>query len=426
MIIDSKPGFWSIAELVLLILATPLLLFPSFFPALTVGVTFLWLGALAGRKLSRRTPLFSKMPYAWLGYLLTAQILIAILITADPDLTIPKATGLLLGFGWYQLLADAIPDWLSPSRALIILLSAAVGMTLIGVFNVDFPNKIPSLKPIIAVIPQLISLPGTEGGISANQLAGTILLFAPLLAMLVITRGIQRRVRIIALVFFVGATLLLILTQSRSGWLGGIAAIFFILIMLAWVGRFSKKRTNIVLVVSAIAVIGIIYLLSIDQETFVQLWNDPPADTAVGTLGSIAFRQEVWQWSLTSASDFPLTGTGLGTFRVVVRRLYPITISENIDIAHAHNVFLQTWLDIGLLGMIAYVGILFRAARLAWELGSSEKPIWRVIGFGMLTTLIGFHIFGMTDALSFGSKTHLIFWMGLGLLVGVSRLRTPT
>ncbi|MFI5267874.1 MAG: O-antigen ligase family protein, partial [Chloroflexota bacterium] len=66
------------------------------------------------------------------------------------------------------------------------------------------------------------------------------------------------------------------------------------------------------------------------------------------TGGSSAERLGIWQSALLMIADMPLTGIGLGMFQ----RVYPLYILpayQNIH-PHAHNLFLQTYLDAGPLG----------------------------------------------------------------------------
>lgn len=143
--------------------------------------------------------------------------------------------------------------------------------------------------------------------------------------------------------------------------------------------------------------------------------------TALGGLGSPGFRQEVWRWALMATQDFLFTGCGLGTFREVVRLLYPLNVAPGYDIAHAHNVFLQVALDVGVPGLIAYVASLGIALRLGLHTARRD-PALRPLALGLAGGLGSLHIYGMMDALAPGSKPGLILWVALGLLTAMHRL----
>ena len=100
------------------------------------------------------------------------------------------------------------------------------------------------------------------------------------------------------------------------------------------------------------------------------LYGEEAESTLEGAVGPISLesRVEIWNRAQYAIADFPFTGTGLGTFREVVWLLYPLfTIPPGKDIAHAHNIFLQTALDLGLLGLVAYLALLLVAGTVCWR-----------------------------------------------------------
>jgi len=148
-------------------------------------------------------------------------------------------------------------------------------------------------------------------------------------------------------------------------------------------------------------------------------------DVAGGTAGEISFsgRPEIWSRAIYAIQDFSFTGTGLGTFRRVVNLLYPLfTISPDTDIAHAHNMFLQVAVDVGLPGLIAYLALLELAGVVAWGAARRGSGAVRGLGLGLFAGLIASHIYGLTDAIALGSKPGLVFWMALGLIAVLPRV----
>ena len=106
-----------------------------------------------------------------------------------------------------------------------------------------------------------------------------------------------------------------------------------------------------------------------------------PALTAkdLTDINSLAGRQEIWSRALYAIQDFPLTGTGPGLFRELVPPLYPLfRLSSDKDIAHAHNQWLQTALDFGLPGLIAYLALWLGLVGCLWRTGRSPlTPLQR-------------------------------------------------
>jgi putative inorganic carbon (HCO3(-)) transporter len=346
-------------------------------------------------------------------------VLVGILVTADPDLTLPKATGLLLGLTLWRTLVVQGQAAGQRSLALALFLLAALAMIALGAAGVDWRVKVPLFERVIALLPAGL-LPLPEGGpsaVHANQLAGTILLGWPLsLALVAAEWWSPRRSRwvvlLAAMTALIGAVLLL-LAQSRAGWVGGAAG----LLALLWLAQarrgpwtLARRRTWL-----ALAGVGLLLCLVVTPVAGRWLASQATPGTA-GPWETLAFRFEVWRYALEAMGDFPLTGTGLGTFRQVVLRLYPVTAFPNPDVAHAHNVFFQVALDVGLPGLVAYLALLLLAALTGWHWlrgGAGNRP---AVAMGVLASLLAFHVFGLIDTIAPGAKPGLLFWWLLGLL----------
>ncbi|NPA92034.1 MAG: hypothetical protein GXO55_11425 [Chloroflexi bacterium] len=142
-------------------------------------------------------------------------------------------------------------------------------------------------------------------------------------------------------------------------------------------------------------------------------------------VGRLNFRDriEIWGRSLYIIQDFAVTGIGLGSFRYVVPLLYPLfRIPEAV---HAHNIFLQAGVDFGVPGLIAYlalVALMFLGALKGLRISATTR--W--ISLGLIGGWTGLHVYGLTDALAFGSKPAILFWLSLGLVAGIISLGDGT
>ncbi len=213
--------------------------------------------------------------------------------------------------------------------------------------------------------------------------------------------------------FLAGLTLLL--TQSRSGWLGVGGAILALLILWGLILPPSRKRRLLWAVTGLLLLLGLFLVIQVGPSRITELWLDPPQETAVGSLSTLNFRQEVWPWALTAVRDFPYTGTGLGTFRAVARRLYPINVTESFDFAHAHNVFLQVALDLGIPGLIVYGSLIILSVVLGWRIATKD-PQLRSVSIGLIAGLCAFHVYGLADTIAIGAKPTLLLWVIFALL----------
>jgi putative inorganic carbon (HCO3(-)) transporter len=410
-----RHNFWLPAALFLL--ATPFLLFPTFS---AIG-TLLALTAVLLFFLITRPPAVTPLHLPLI--LFSLMMLIGILVTADPELTLPKATGLILGLTSLYGLLTAVHSRRQLKLSLLCFLLLALGFTALGALSTHWVFKVPFLEQIVQRLPTaLVALPESpESGVQANQLAGTILMFWPLLLCLAVgwllPGGWKTAVRLLALLL----TVLLILTQSRSGWLGGLGGL---VCLLAWWGWLHLPRSRHWLIWLGFGLLGIVVVAAvmvIGPERLQQLWVEPAQETVLGHLSSVGFRQEVWRWAVEAVGDFPFTGTGLGTFRRVAQRLYPLNVPFTYDISHAHNIFGQVALDLGLPGLVAYVAMLLLAGVMGWQVARRDEEL-RPLAIGLVTGLIALHLYGLTDALALGSKTSLLFWLILGNLTAMKKV----
>jgi putative inorganic carbon (hco3(-)) transporter len=380
-------------------------------------IAFLWLYPL----LLRRAPL-PPNPLNLPLLLFTFMLGVAILITADPELTLPKATGLILGLTAWRYLVCHIRTPVHLRNGLLLLGGLGLAFVGMGLLAADWMFKVPGIQEIVSLLPdRLLALPGADGGVHTNQLAGTMLPFLPLLLSLVLGWSTLQRQRLLLLGLLLVTTAVFILTQSRTGYLGAVGG--WLLLGLLWAGLLppSPQRHWLHLGLLLLVAAGLLGVWGVGSERLLSLWADPRQETVVGTVGSLSFRQEVWRWSLVAIGDFPFTGTGLGTFRQVVRRFYPLAITPTYDIAHAHNIFLQTALDVGLPGLIAYLSLVGLALQQGWQ-AARRSLVLRPAALGLIAGMVALHIFGLADALALGSKPALLFWVMLGLLAVLPRL----
>lgn len=421
------------AEPLALLLVAPLLLFPTVRP----GWTAAGLALLAGLALARwlaAGELWPATPFNAALLLFGVMLPVAWWASAARDLSWPKLTGLILGLLAFRALALGIRDRRTLAWGLAAFAATGAGILAAGSLSTDWSAKVALLQPLVQRLPQLLTdLPGAPGqGVNANQLAGAMLVYLPFCLALAVGswREGRRETALAGLAGAAAAAGVLLLTQSRSGWIGGAAGLAVLGILGGLMSRRHRVRQAALVlpVILLLAFGGALALLG--PQHIAALWTAPASAADTGAVGmadagspvSLSGRVEIWSRALYAIQDFPFTGVGLGAFRQVVNLLYPLfTVGPDVDIAHAHNIFLQVALDVGLPGLIAYLALLWVAGVLGWQAARRGSPLIRALALGLLAGLAGLHVYGLTDALALGSKPGIAFWMSLGLLVGLWR-----
>ncbi|MDH7486895.1 MAG: O-antigen ligase family protein [Anaerolineae bacterium] len=415
---------WLAAEWVLLALAAPFLLFPTLKPLLTLlalGLLGLfWLVALW-----RRCP-WPCTPFNGAVFLVALMVAVGTLVTQSPDLSLPKATGLILGLAVFRAVAQ-MGGRERLKWALAGLLLAALGVWVLGLLDLRWPDKISGMQALLNHVPRHVtSLPDTpEGGVSPNQLAGVLAMLLPIPLAAVVANGWPRR-SFSAMLLGLGGVVIwggtLFLTQSRGGWVGGLAGVLVFFTLWGASGQRRWQRAVGLALPALALLVVIVALLALGSERIGQVLYGATEGAVETTVGSISFqgRMEIWSRALRTIRHFPLTGCGLGTFRRAVHLLYPLVlVSPDWDIAHAHNVFLQVALDLGLPGLVGYLATLAVAGWAGWrraKAGGADR--W--LALGVLAGLVGYHVYGIADTVALGSKPSFLFWWLLGLLAAMN------
>ncbi len=169
---------------------------------------------------------------------------------------------------------------------------------------------------------------------------------------------------------------------SRGGYLA-LASGAFVCLLLRWSQSLRSARGETVLLVAALAVLLAGWLgVGLIQERLSTLWKGE----------ALQSRLPAWSRTVTLVKDFPIWGTGYGTFQYVE----PVTRRSDdgrVVWEHAHNDYLEMLIEAGVPGLLLtllVVGLLFRfgyrtvrgggrAAPLHWEGCSVSPPWWSIV-----------------------------------------------
>lgn len=322
---------------------------------------------------------------SWLLLGLLSIAVCSVLWSLQPDVTIRRLvavvfttlTGVLLAerFEWPKTL-----EVLASTYAVVVTLSFVFGlfMPAYGVMSIDFPG----------------AWRGVYG--FKNQLGWAMSLATPTFLACALANPQRRRLWL----GFAGAALLLIvLSTSKTALVSCLAGLAFMpLIALCRIGP-ALGTTALIAAVSVIALVGAVYALA--PELVFEL---------IGRDATFTGRTLIWDAISRQIEQRPLTGYGYGAVWDDLSGWGPVAWISNdqgFKIFSAHNTVLGVWLELGLIGVTAWLMLLVGA----WLKGLSRlatAPAYFFLPFLAIFTL---HSLTESDALIQNDLGWVIFSM---------------
>lgn len=403
-------------EWALVLFAAPVLMFPLVAPVATAAILTLVASIILAGLIFDGQGVRLRELAGSLGVpcvVLVLFVILGALVSDFPRLTVPKLCGVALGLLLFRAVLVTAGSLFRVRLLVLVYLAAGCAIVVSGiVVNPSWPDKVKFLRAVALQIPVLsYGLPGAEVGVNANALGGTTLFFLPLVLVVLGTRWTRwcAQMHPVESVMYFGSaalmTSILLLSQSRTAWVSGLATTA---VVVAFGVRTAKGvRAAVLSFLVAAAVV-------------LMIWLWPPPAERPSLVSHFGGRALPWSLALQAIGDNPVTGVGLGSFRAVAPTMYPAT--PPIDIANAHNVFLQVALDAGLPGLLAYLSLLSVATKMTMDCVRSTGGFSGALCFGLWASLLAVHMFGMTDAIALGAKVSVFFWWNLALIAALHAL----
>lgn len=216
----------------------------------------------------------------------------------------------------------------------------------------------------------------------------------------------------------------LFLSYSRGAWLGVAAAFLGMFVVI------GSRRWLIAY--------GVMALLGLAAVPFIKIERITSLFTGGG---SSSTRLYIWQSAIDIIKDHPITGIGLDQFLYVYNPQYvnPLAWTERFT-SHPHNMVLDFWLRLGILGPVLLVWLLFTFFKTAWNRkllkpeapqsrveggtpvavaakpGSGPAGLRRALTLGLIGSMVDFMVHGMVDNSFFVIDLALIFCLSCAML----------
>lgn len=239
---------------------------------------------------------------------------------------------------------------------------------------------------------------------SPNYLA---MFVVPLMFVTLPISGFLRNItdKILVLAFYIVPLFALYASHS----LGGLLAFGFGLISLLAVLLAKTHRAKLVNSGAKITALAIgLFAVAIG---FALIFSSISHDTYSNTI-----RVDIYHYSVALIQAHPILGVGLGEFQKSVGQ---ISISNagfqlyGLSYAlHPHNLFLSFWINLGLLGLLAFLYLL---GTFFWQLGRRGGDILAIAS--AFAAMVAIVVHGLVDTTYFKNDLSAIFWLLLAVAI---------
>ncbi len=203
-------------------------------------------------------------------------------------------------------------------------------------------------------------------------------------------------------IFYIGTTgilfLALILTFSRGCWIG------LMVTAAAFVTFVSGKLWGLLLL--ALPVLPFVIPESIIKRF-----------TSVGNMEdtSTSYRVFIWMGTFALLKDYWFGGIGMG--QEAFTKIYPFYSYNGIVAPHAHNTFLQLWVETGIWGLLVFVFIMFMYFKYTAGIMKQNKKGSEIhtLSVALSSGILGFLVQSMFDNTFYNYRVFMIFWLVLAM-----------
>lgn len=193
----------------------------------------------------------------------------------------------------------------------------------------------------------------------------------------------------------------LMLTFSRGGWIGFLAALILML--------FLSPKVNKLVYIFAIYILIMVFLPGIRERTIFIFSPQGDAD-----------RFLVWQCAFEMIKEHPFLGVGLGTFMDNFQRF----MNNRLYTQYAHNCYLQIWAETGIFALISF--ILFICSIFSKSIKTFKINNSNFVLLGFICALFGTLVHIFFDNHLYSLQLSALFWFMLGVIAALTKQEEET
>lgn len=203
---------------------------------------------------------------------------------------------------------------------------------------------------------------------------------------------------------FVYSTICLLFTYCRGAWLS------LAVVLLVYCGVKNRK-----VLIGGIVAICAFLLLNVDFTTrLLSVFN--ASDT------SSLMRLALWESTVYMIRDNLFTGIGWGAYWLVYPQ-YDFFIQDgSVKVVHAHNMYLNFAAEIGIFGLLSFLGFSLSHLKLALSKLNSRDNLVKGLMLGLALISVITLLNGFTDYVLFNIELSMFFWLFNALTIILYRI----
>ena len=248
-----------------------------------------------------------------------------------------------------------------------------------------------------------------------NLLGGYLLPILPLAAVALLRwRTLPRR--LFALLSLVLGIVALVLTYSRGAWMGMVASLGLLGLLLAmrqtrhWPLFWRRTLPLLLLVATAVALVVLVTQVEPLRVRVMSL-------VAGREDSSNNFRINVWTSVLAMINDRPWLGIGPGN--TAFNLIYPLYQQPKFNALSAYSIPLELLVEAGVPGLLAGLALLFTAMRTGLLQGQGQGML-NLPSLAAVAAFAGLAVQGLTDTIFFRPEVQLVALFSLATLAAAA------
>ncbi len=319
-----------------------------------------------------------------------------------------------LKFMGFSLMVKEVVRWLE----LIVVYFLTVNLItdkkrlIVILYFMILTTAVVSVWGIINYLGGVITIDGRFGASSffghPNALAGYVNLIIPVLFSMLMTGTILWE-RITLGVFTVLSIMTWFLTFSKSGWLS-----LILTVMLVFFLTKVKKRVALLLTMLIMS-FAIVFLSSNIRNDLVPRLKS--------TYKTLEYRIQSYPIGFSMVKDDLFFGIGVGNYSLLIKKFGDATKIPHLITTNLHNLYLQIFVEAGLMGLCAFV---FWLTGIIKYLMSALKSLEKSRDYGLFVGLVGgviVYLFNNLANVLTVHGIHLQWSIILGLAVVLTQFR---